>query len=220
MTYNEWRDELKQNLFSVSEDERKRVFDYYAEAYADRREAGFSEEEIIRGFGAPYDAAQRILGASTDEERIKRRRQENFAGQNGFPRNDSYAYAPQPPPQPAPVYAPAPKKSHTWVFVLLCILLCVPLFGLIMTMLGVTVGFFCAPIGVLGSGIALIVDSFLNMARGDINYGFCLLGGGVILTGLSIVLFPLFIKLIKLMWKLFNMFFCWLKSLFGGKERA
>ena len=61
MTYNEWRDELKNNLLSVSESERRKVLDYYAEAYADRREAGFSEREIIEQFGAPYDAAQRIL---------------------------------------------------------------------------------------------------------------------------------------------------------------
>lgn len=61
MTYNEWRDELKSNLLSVSESERRRVLDYYAEAYADRRDAGFSEREIIEDFGAPYDAAQRIL---------------------------------------------------------------------------------------------------------------------------------------------------------------
>lgn len=44
MNYNEWRDELKSNLLSVPEGERRRVLDYYAEAYADRREAGFSEE--------------------------------------------------------------------------------------------------------------------------------------------------------------------------------
>ena len=61
MTYNEWRDELKKNLLSVSERERQRVLDYYAEAYADRRDAGLSERQIIEDFGAPYDAAQRIL---------------------------------------------------------------------------------------------------------------------------------------------------------------
>lgn len=61
MTYNEWRDELKNNLLCVSEAERRRVLDYYAEAYADRRDAGFSEREIINEFGAPYDAAQKIL---------------------------------------------------------------------------------------------------------------------------------------------------------------
>ena len=61
MTYNEWRDELKSNLLCVSEQERARVLDYYAEAYADRRDAGYSEKEITAEFGAPYDAARRIL---------------------------------------------------------------------------------------------------------------------------------------------------------------
>jgi len=68
MTYNEWRDELKSNLLCVSEPERRRVLDYYAEAYADRRDAGFSEREIIQDFGAPYDAAQRILNEKIDDE--------------------------------------------------------------------------------------------------------------------------------------------------------
>ena len=57
MTYNEWRDELKSNLLCVSEPERRRVLDYYAEAYADRRDAGFSEREIIQDFGAPCRAS-------------------------------------------------------------------------------------------------------------------------------------------------------------------
>ena len=68
MTYNEWRDELKSNLLSVTEDERQRVLDFYAEAYADKREAGKSEREIINDFGAPYDAAQRILNEKIDDE--------------------------------------------------------------------------------------------------------------------------------------------------------
>lgn len=67
MTYNEWRDELKSNLLCVSDSERRRVLDYYAEAYADRRDAGFTEREIIEDFGAPYDAAQRILSENREE---------------------------------------------------------------------------------------------------------------------------------------------------------
>lgn len=72
MTYNEWRDELKSNLLSVSDSERRRVLDYYAEAYADRRDAGFTEREIIEDFGAPYDAAQRILSDGYDEGETRR----------------------------------------------------------------------------------------------------------------------------------------------------
>ena len=72
MTYNEWRDELKNNLLCVSEAERRRVLDYYAEAYADRRDAGFSEREIINEFGAPYDAAQKILYENSEGTQTER----------------------------------------------------------------------------------------------------------------------------------------------------
>ncbi len=80
MRYNEWRDELQNNLFNVSESERRRVLDYYAEAYADRREAGYSERQIIEDFGAPYDAAQRILLNIYDsrEEGIEEERYNQF----------------------------------------------------------------------------------------------------------------------------------------------
>ena len=81
MTYNEWRDELKKNLLNVSEREKQRVLDYYAEAYADRREAGLSERQVIEDFGAPYDAAQRILlnfYDNSDEEPCRDRFEKTF----------------------------------------------------------------------------------------------------------------------------------------------
>lgn len=39
MKYNEWVTQLNANLLNVPEAERRRVLDYYAEAYADRRAA-------------------------------------------------------------------------------------------------------------------------------------------------------------------------------------
>ena len=87
MKYNEWRDELKNNLLSVSEAERRRVLDYYAEAYADRRDAGFTEREIIDDFGAPYDAAQRILTENPEPyfEEAPKRTRESRGKRNAIP---------------------------------------------------------------------------------------------------------------------------------------
>ena len=96
MTYNEWRDELKSNLLSVSDAERRRVLDYYAEAYADRREAGFSEREIIDEFGAPYDAAQRILSENSFQaSKAVRTEPERENGDNGEKRANIYGQPPQ-----------------------------------------------------------------------------------------------------------------------------
>ncbi len=215
MTYNEWRDELKSNLLCVSDGERRRVLDYYAEAYADRREAGFSEREIIDEFGAPYDAAQRILNENADDEPTKK-------AQNG-----------QQQPSPAPAVreekreekkteqkATAPQKNYGWVFVLLCIIFCVPLFGLIMGMVGITIGLCTAPFALVASGAATMGSSIGVMISGDISYGLYMLGAGFVALGLGIILFPLLFKIVKLMWKLFKTVFSAIKSVFTGKERA
>ena len=236
MKYNEWRDELKDNLLCVSESERRRVLDYYAEAYADRRDAGFSEREIIDEFGAPYDAAQRILSESGDyyeaptqheptreekrreererreerqreEREIKEARREEKREYNNYGGNNT---------QPAPAKQ---REDYTWVFVLLCILFAFPIFSVVMGMVGVTVSFCVAPFALLISGVATmgvgIGALFTDAAVGAIT-----IGTGLIIFGLSLIIMPLCFQLVKWMWKLFHMFFAWLKRLFSGKEKT
>ena len=241
MTYNEWRDELKNNLLSVSDGERRKVLDYYAEAYADRREAGFTERQIIQDFGAPYDAAQRILYENDDETyaeapkythfddsrdtrsrcesrcdarreaRRDERRDERRANQN----RDEY-YEPQP---QSNVKTAKMREDYTWVFVLLCVVFAVPLFCLVMTMVGVTISLCVAPFGVLIAGVGRVcvgIGTIFSNAVLGAKY----IGIGLIQTGVGLVLIPLFIWLVKLMWKLFRMFFRWVRRLFSGKEGA
>lgn len=209
MTYLEWRDELNNNLLSVSESERRRVLDYYAEAYADRREAGFSEKEIIAEFGAPYDAARRILSEGGYDSNGQPRRRPTY---NAPPPNSNAYYNP-PPTQPV-----VQREDYTWLFVLLCIVFCVPLFGLIMAMVGITIGFCAAPIAVIGSGAAFIGRGIGSMFTGDVFYGLSSVGTGLITLGVGIVLCPLFFKLVKIMWQLFQKVFNWIKSYFSGKR--
>ncbi len=245
MTYNEWRDELKNNLLCVSENERRRVLDYYAEAYADRRDAGFTEREIIDDFGAPYDAAQRILYDSYDErpgdtyyepqrneqpsaremrrEERERRREERHAEReqrHSEARDDYYEDRRTRTEQKTEIKPAASKKEdHTWVFVLLCVVFAIPLFGLIMAMVGVTISLCVAPFGVLIQGIGTAIVGIKEMFT-SITLGLFTLGEGIIEIGLSVILIPLCIKLVKLMWHLFKKLFRWIKSLFSGKERA
>ena len=198
MTYNEWRDELKNNLLCVSENERRRVLDYYAEAYADRRDAGFTEREIIDDFGAPYDAAQRILydgfddgrterdsyAAERDEkpsrrelrrEERERKREERERRTSNEDRNyysdDSRDYVGHQPPVKE---KPQKKSDYTWVFVLLCVVFAIPLFGLIMAMVGVTISLCVAPFGVLIQGIGTCIvgikEIFSNVISGFVYF--------------------------------------------------
>ena len=217
MTYNEWRDELKSNLLCVSDAERRRVLDYYAEAYADRREAGFSEREIIEDFGAPYDAAQRILNENiVDEHEVK------SAPKAASTRTNIYGQPPQgstqeslPPPQSAPK-----RENYGWLFVILCIVFCIPLFGIIMALVGITIGLCVAPFALVASGAVSIGGSIVMMISGDIAYGFYILGGGFIALGAGIILLPLFGKAVKLLWKLFNKAMTAIKNAFTGKEQT
>ena len=230
MTYNEWRDELKNNLLSVTEAERRRVLDYYAEAYADRREAGFSEHEIIDDFGAPYDAAQRILcdadGDYDDGQPIfdqpKERHQDKRRSCCDRPSHSSDSepkaeYAEATPVKP--VQNDRTRGDYTWIFVLLCIIFAVPLFALVMAMVGVTVGVCVAPFASLFSGIGSIGVGISTMFS-DFAEGLLMTGGGLIVVGLSILLIPLCIQIVKWMWKLFKMFFRWIRGLFSGKKEC
>lgn len=228
MTYNEWRDELKSNLLCVSEQERARVLDYYAEAYADRRDAGYSEKEITAEFGAPYDAARRILSESDDALEINQPNQSEAYGENS--KTQDFADSPQIYTQGSQYGAgqdtaqqfkqmtSQSDKNKSWVFILICVLLALPIFGIITAMVGVTVSFCVTPIALLIASLAAlgggVVELFSNVASGAVT-----IGAGLALLGVSIMLMPLFFMLVKLMWKLFVCFFAWLKGLFDGKEK-
>lgn len=231
MKYNEWRDELKDNLLCVSESERRRVLDYYAEAYADRRDAGFTEREIIDDFGAPYDAAQRILSESgecyetppsrepTRAER-KREERERRKEEREYGPGSLYGNYSGPTPQFTQPAEPVKQRGdYTWVFVLLCIIFAIPIFIVVMAMVGVTVGFCVAPFAVLIAGVASI-GSGIGALFVDATYGVLTIGAGLIIFGLSLMIMPLCFQLVKWMWKLFHMFFAWLRRVFSGKEKA
>ena len=230
MTYNEWRDELKNNLLSVTEAERRRVLDYYAEAYADRREAGFSEHEIIEDFGAPYDAAQRILcdtdSSSYYEESEQPSKKEQKRDRRHCCDHESrkHEHERRTENTEQEVSDKTAKCSNsrddlTWLFVLLCIIFAVPLFVVVMAMVGVSVGVCVAPFAMFISGFATIGAGIGAMFR-DFAEGLMSVGGGLLVVGLSIILIPLCIQLVKWMWKLFKMFFRWLRSLFSGRREC
>lgn len=257
MKYNEWRDELKSNLLCVSEAERRRVLDYYAEAYADRRDAGYTEREIIDEFGAPYDAAQRILSESPDlgdaplyepsrddrrreererrderraeererreeRQREERERREERQREERERREANRQYGSNSLYGNYTGTAPAPAKQrgdYTWVFVLLCILFSIPILMVIIAMVIVTVSFCVAPFAVLVSGVATI-GTGIGALFVDATQGAIAIGAGLVIFGVSLIIMPLCFQLVKWMWKLFHMFFAWLKRLFSGKEKT
>lgn len=227
MTYTEWRDELKNNLLCVSENERRRVLEYYAEAYADRREAGFSEREIIAEFGAPYDAAKRILDGD-DRDQYEPPRREGDGRPAPAPVRDEYFDEPparsvsngEEPKRAAGTKGEKKEKKKgktSWVFVLLCVIFAVPIFVIIMALCGITVTAFFAPFVVLLAGVgetALGVgEMFSSVLEGLMRVGF-----GLILFGVGVILIGILPRIAKLIWTIFKKAGGFIKSLFTKEE--
>lgn len=92
MTYIKWKDEVESYLGNLSESEKQKVFSYFAEMYADKRDAGISEERIIEGFGAPYDVAQRIIADSKDPSAQNENANPNSGGTVNGSGGNNYNY--------------------------------------------------------------------------------------------------------------------------------
>ncbi len=231
MTYNEWRDELKKNLLNVSEREKQRVLDYYAEAYADRREAGLSERQVIEDFGAPYDAAQRILlnfYDNSDEEPCRDRfeSERDYSDRESKKKHFCRAEKERSAPVVEAEIVRDDKRNKTtrgqnngWIFVLLCVIFAIPLLVLFVTFASISFALIISPFALLVAGIGTIglgcVELFSSVASGLLT-----IGEGLIAFGIGLVLMPLLVKLVKITWQLLKRFFNWVSSLFSGKEYA
>ncbi len=198
MTYNEWRDELKGYLLSVSESERKRVLDYYAEAYADRREAGFSEKEIIDGFGAPYDAAQRILDRDSDDD---------FFSQPPSDRSEKEQPNSTPPKRKN-------DRSERWLFVLVCILLAPVLVGVAGGLFGLAVALVVTPVGIFAKGIGGMIGGIVAAFQGNLVLCLASLGLGLLHLGVSVAMSVLAVAIVKKLWVVIPKAFRYLKDKF------
>ncbi len=219
MTYTEWRDELKSNLLCVSESERRRVLEYYAEAYADRREAGFSEREIIAEFGAPYDAAQKILNEDMREPDGAARHTEDrrSAPVRSEPVRDEYFNEPPDKTEAKPKQEKKQGKT-SWVFVLLCVIFAIPIFMILMALSLITVMAFVAPFAVLISGV-IAAGAGVGTMFSDVLAGLIQVGFGLILFGAGVMLISILPRIAKLIWIIFKKVGGFIKSLFT-KEAA
>lgn len=223
MTYTEWRDELKSNLLCVSQSEQKRVLKYYAEAYADRREAGYSEREIIEQFGAPYDAAQRILNEDGGAYAVPERKERREEPPRPAPVRDEYFS------EPPRVYEVKPcakeekrekrksKGKTSWVFILLCIIFAIPIFGIILALSAITVAAFIAPFAILIAGIGEIGLGVGTLFT-SVPDGLMRVGAGLILFGIGVILISVLPRIAKLFWTFFKKVGGFIKSLFTAEE--
>ncbi|MDE6691096.1 MAG: DUF1700 domain-containing protein [Clostridia bacterium] len=222
MTYIKWKDEVESYLVSLPNDEKQKIFSYFSEMYADKRDAGKSEAQIIEEFGAPYDVAKKILAESRDAAAPQANpsnvgggaQQGNAANVNVNINVNGGAGAPKvetphggkelperntpherhsPPPAPAPQQ---PKKQTNVVRLIVSIILTIVLVGL--------------SISLIGSAIALIIEGFIEIGftAGALASSQCggadgavMIGVGMVITGLGCMLLAPFNALCKFLWR-------------------
>ena len=61
MNYKDWEKRLNRLLKPLPAEEKDAAIGYYKEMYNDKRDAGFSAEDILDEFGSPKCCAERIL---------------------------------------------------------------------------------------------------------------------------------------------------------------
>ena len=71
MMYKEWELELKRLLSGLPEKEIEAAIGYYSEIYGDKRDAGFSDDDILGEFGSPSECADRIRAEADEHTEIE-----------------------------------------------------------------------------------------------------------------------------------------------------
>lgn len=61
MTKREWEKKFMSALKKLPKNERQKSLEFYREMYTDKKDAGESEESILKEFGNPYACADKIL---------------------------------------------------------------------------------------------------------------------------------------------------------------
>lgn len=225
MNYNEWRDELKNNLLNVSDAERKRVLEYYAEAYADRREAGYSENEICASFGAPYDAAKRILsdnGNFTKDESTPppKKSDDPFDDDKKTYDAGSEFYAHDARMRPPFISLPDNCLVRCLLFFGLA-MLAVPIIGGLMAAAGGLAAVLIAvPASMIIGGVATAAMGIGALFTGELLRGFMNLGFGIMIFGIGTMLASLSIYAIKFIVKYFKKVIRYLSVRFFGRARV
>lgn len=166
MTRNEFFSRLNAAMQGFPVTEINRVNDYYNEYWDDAAEAGKSEEETAAGLDSPEDIARRV--------------RTEFA----FERADSN---------------PNPKTMGQIVLIVIIAVFAAPIalpvaLGVLCALLGVVIAVFCVALALVcvvavlvGTGVALVVSGVPTVVSAPL-VGLWMLGGGLLLTGIGLLM--------------------------------
>ena len=211
MTKKEWFSRLRNFIQGMPQEEQRKIFDYYEELYADKRESGMSEWDIIAEFGNPQEVAGKMLtemstlhsedadyrtAAAPVYPAERDRRASPRTAVPGYAESPHYAESPQSPA--------AEKRKFSFGRLLVFIFLLIPcgaiLFALIFAVwaafLALTVSGVVIAIGGGGSAIYTLATAF------ESGTWLAYAGAGLALVGAGIGLTCICSRLMGVFWKL------------------
>lgn len=195
---------LKELLYDIPDNEREEAVEFYND-YFD--EAGTeNEDKVIQDFGSPEKLAATIKAGLSDKPdengeysengyRDARFMDKNTLAKKTVTNNNSGYYTSD------KKYSDSKNTDRTTGKIVLIILLCIfalpvivpvvvgilgALVGIIAAIIGVAVALVVAGFSVLAAGVALIVAGFVKIFVAPYA-AMCLIGGGFVLTGFSII---------------------------------
>ncbi|MBR3245408.1 MAG: DUF1700 domain-containing protein [Parasporobacterium sp.] len=190
---------IRERLQGLPEEEIRKSEEYFSEMIDDRVEDGMTEEQAVEEIGSIDDAVSEILQDIPLMDVIKAKTKNR-------------------------------RKMKTWELVLLIVgspiwvpvligLAAVAL-ALYITIWALVISFFAVDFAFAISGIALFLGGIVGIFQISPSFGFTAIGSGLLLSGLTLLLFVPLIKLAKATAKLARVFVLWIKSLIigGGKN--
>ncbi|HNX16511.1 MAG TPA: DUF1700 domain-containing protein [Bacilli bacterium] len=204
MTKNEFFEKLRLEIRNLPYDEVEKTITYYEEMISDRMEDGATEEEAVASLGTP-EAIARDLQANQPFSTIIKKKVEGYKSKR--------------------------NPENTALLIVLLIVSFPIWFPILMSAIGVIIGFFAAIGAIIVAlwavsvsfgiaGVGMIVASFFGFASVYIPTGFFSIGGGIALIGLSIISIIGAIYATKGIIKLINLLIHEIKKLFFRRSQA
>ena len=160
MTYKKWEYELKCLLQGEPKKEVEELTRYYAEIYGDKKDAGYSDEDILIEFGTPEECAEKFRAENAVESGKKK-------FEFKLPPADKLV-----------------KLSLLTIFVYL------PLACVILSAIATVAGFAFGGAGIALGGVASVILSFVHLATGNgaavflsmLGLGLAAIGAGALIA--------------------------------------
>ena len=193
MTYVQWESEFQKCIGSLPQKEKDEIIGYYREIYADKREAGLTDEEIIKNFGEPMLAAAKILMENNADEKDSQE-----AAADEPPVKEKKAEASAKPKAPAPRSNGKVTVAAVVGWFFLIILFIIPLAAVLFSAFAAVAAIMVAGFAIAVSGVVLTVASPFAFFLGYTGLGvLATLGAALTLVGVGIILFEIFYVITK-----------------------